>query len=78
MIRTAQRPLEPHKAFIPAAGEHLRDRARVKPIWSLLYKSVHHTSMRRSIKMRRWWRRIKPTRSLSYKHFRAYQPLNTY
>jgi hypothetical protein len=33
------------------------------PIWLLSYKSVHHTSMRRSIRMRRRWRRIKPTRS---------------
>jgi hypothetical protein len=54
---------EPHKAFIPAAGEHLRGLARVNADVVAFVQSIHHISTRRWIKMPRWWRRIKPMRS---------------
>src|SRR5450755_625706 len=63
MIRTAQRPGNRAKRSFRLRASIFGVLHGSMPTWSLSCKSTHRTSMRRSIKMPRWWRRIKPTRS---------------
>jgi hypothetical protein len=69
---------EPHKAFIPAAGEHLRGLARVNAdLVAFVQKhSPHkHATLDQDATL---VETHKADAFFSYKHFRAYQPLNTY
>jgi hypothetical protein len=69
---------EPHKAFIPAAGEHLRGLARVNAeLVAFVQKcSPHkHATLDQDATL---VQTHKAEAFFSYKHFRAYQPLNTY
>src|SRR5450631_2448658 len=63
MIRTAQRPGNRTKRSFRLRTSIFGVLHGSMPTWSLSCKSTHRTSMRRWIKMPRWWRRIKPTRS---------------
>jgi hypothetical protein len=69
---------EPHKAFIPAAGEHLRGLARVN---ADLIAFVQKHSLQKHATLDQDATLVETHKAdalFSYKHFRAYQPLNTY
>src|SRR5450631_4272962 len=78
MIPKGAASREPHKAFIPAAGEHLRGLARVNADVVAFVQSAHRTSMRRCDQDATLVETHKADAFFSYKHFRACQPLNTY
>jgi hypothetical protein len=69
---------QPHKAFIPAAGEHLRGLARVNAdVVAFVQKHTphKHATLDQDATL---VETNKAEALFSYKHFRAYQPLNTY
>jgi hypothetical protein len=69
---------QPHKAFIPAAGEHLRGLARVNAdVVAFVQKHTphKHATLDQDATL---VETHKAEALFSYKHFRAYQPLNTY
>ena len=69
---------QPHKAFIPAASEHLRGLARVNAdVVAFVQKQRPHKHA--TLDQDATLVETHKTQALfSYKHFRAYQPLNTY
>ena len=69
---------EPHRAFIPASNEHLRGLARVN---ADLVAFAQQRLPRKTATLDQDATLVETSKSsalFSYKHFRAYQPLNTY